>query len=146
MARYSSRALPPYRFLPGQTPHPPKNPETWQGDDAWRYAIDLFNHRYWWEAHEVLESLWNAAGRTTPDARILQGLIQVAAACLKREVGQEGGAVRLFAAGLDKLRGAPDDWRGLDVRAVEREAAAYAAGTASDPPTCALTGAARWPP
>ena len=153
--RYSSRPFPAYRFVPGRTPHPRVDPaghsygapewhplpvtaDRWPQSDAWLYAVDLFNNGYWWEAHEVLEGLWHAAGRTTPDARLLQGLIQVAAGCLKREAGEQVGASRLLAAGLAKLREAPDRRFGLDVRAFERQVAAFSEGRTDVPPECVL--------
>lgn len=83
--RYSTRPFPPYRFVPGQTPHPRRHPhghsygqaepnpalfpaEEWQKSDAYLYGIDLYNFAYWWECHEVFEGLWHAAGRETEQA------------------------------------------------------------------------------
>lgn len=142
--RYSSRPFPAYRFIPGRSPHPrvdpaghshgmpewrpePVSPEKWDESDAWLYGVDLFNHGYWWEAHEVLEGLWHAAGRTTSEARFLQGLIQIAAGCLKREMGEAGGAQRLLEAGLEKVAAAPDRWLGVNVREFEAAVRGYQA-------------------
>jgi predicted metal-dependent hydrolase len=46
-------------------------------------GIDLFNRGYYWEAHEVWESLWHAAGRHGAIAAFLKGLIQLAVAGVK---------------------------------------------------------------
>lgn len=53
----------------------------------WLHAIDLFNGGYYWEAHEVWEGFWHMLGRTTPEARFTQGLIRLAAACVKVREG-----------------------------------------------------------
>lgn len=46
--------------------------------DAVREAVSLFNAERFWEAHEVLESLWRVA--VGDEKRLLQGLILVCAA------------------------------------------------------------------
>jgi hypothetical protein len=46
-------------------------------------GIDLFNHGFYWEAHEVWEGLWNAAGRRGVIATFLKGLIKLAATGVK---------------------------------------------------------------
>jgi hypothetical protein len=112
--RYSSRLLPTYRFLPGLTPHPRHNPlghsfgqpeprprpcehDHWSHSKDYLYAIDLYNFAYWWEAHEVLEGLWHACGRTTTAGNFFQALIQFAAAHLKRALGNEPAAHNLVS-------------------------------------------------
>src|SRR6266496_2854246 len=72
--------LPPYAHVPGRTPHPISDPrghsfgarhelpdapdeKHWQQCRAYQYGIDLFNHGYYWEAHEAWEGLWHACGR-----------------------------------------------------------------------------------
>jgi hypothetical protein len=57
----------------------------------WLYALDLFNEGYAWEAHEAWEHFWHALGRTTPEARFVQGLIHLAAACVKIREGKPAG-------------------------------------------------------
>jgi hypothetical protein len=63
-------------------------------DPEWLYALELFNGGYSWEAHEVWEHFWNHLGRTTPEARIVQGLIHLAAACVKILEGIPEGVTR----------------------------------------------------
>ena len=106
--------LPPYTYVPGQTPHPrsdpaghlygeppeqpaPLDPEQWQGSRTYLRGIDLFNAGYFWEAHEVWESLWHAAGRRGATADLLKGLIKLAAAGVKLRAGVPAG-VRSHAA------------------------------------------------
>lgn len=118
--RYSSRAFPAYRFVPGLHPHPRRDPrgyaygtpevpparvspERWRQNEPYLFGIDLYNHAYWWACHEELEGLWHVAGRTSEEGQYLQGLIQVAAAHLKRHVGAVDGARRLAAEALEHL-------------------------------------------
>jgi predicted metal-dependent hydrolase len=83
--------------------------------------VDLFNMGYWWECHEVLEALWNAAGRKTPQASFVQGLLQVAAAELNRRRGKRavsGQAER----GLRRMEAVSRAaYMGLDVRSFARD-------------------------
>lgn len=58
------------------------------------YALDLFNAGFYWEAHEAWETFWNALGRTTPEARFVQGLIHLSAACVKIREGKPMGVSR----------------------------------------------------
>jgi hypothetical protein len=109
--RYSTEPLPPYSYVPGFTPHPVSNPlghmhghraETpaaldparWEESAAYRYGVDLFNHGFYWEAHEAWESLWHAAGRSGPMAIWLKALIKLAAAAVKVREGNSAGAMR----------------------------------------------------
>ena len=116
--------LPAYRFVPGRHPHPTRSPEGHGVEgaagldprEAWLYGIDLFNARYFWEAHEAWEKVW----RELPDGSlgndVVKGLIQVAAALFKLHVGNESGARRLAARGLGRLETAArhhGEWRGL---------------------------------
>lgn len=123
MRRYSRLPLPPYRFVPGESPHPTRDPaghsfrdpagppvawrpEEWRQLERWLWAVDLFNHGYWWESHEALEELWHAAGRTTPPARFVQALIHLSAACLNRHRGHGAAARRQAARAVRGLRAA----------------------------------------
>ena len=130
-SRYSSRALPTYRFLPGLTPHPrrdplghsfaepeprprPFEPHQWSNSEDYLYAVDLYNFGYWWESHEVLEGLWHACGRRTTAGNYFQALIQLAAAHLKRALGNEAAVRKLAHSGLLRLQNSPASYMGLD--------------------------------
>jgi predicted metal-dependent hydrolase len=63
-------------------------------NSRWLYALDLFNAGFYWEAHEVWESFWNALGRTTTEALVVQGLIHLAAAAVKIREGKPAGVTR----------------------------------------------------
>ncbi len=128
--RYTTAAFPPYRYVPGKgRPHPVRDPrghsygapaeavwldaEQWSSCETYLVAVDLFNHGYYWEAHEELERLWRGAGRRTETGVFLQGLIQVAAALLKRATDERGSANRLAAQGCAKLRTIADVHLGI---------------------------------
>jgi hypothetical protein len=121
--RYSQRPFPAYRYVPGLHPHPtrdpaghsyqpqpmlnrhsPWRPQDWRTLEDWLYGVDLFNHCYFWEAHEAWEGLWAAVPRGVPVGLMLQGLIQLAAALLKTHTRALVGAGALSTAGLEKLR------------------------------------------
>jgi len=104
------RPLPPYSYVPGLAPHPTSDPRGHSylvheppldfpvgrlGEQAaYRFAIDLFNRGYYWEAHEAWEALWHAAGRSGPAADFLKGLIKLAAAGVKLREGRPAGVAR----------------------------------------------------
>lgn len=108
--RLTDHALPPYSYVPGHHPHPvsdpaghmhgvppqtvaPLDPVNWRDSTTYLYAIDLFNHGYYWEAHEAWEGLWHAADRRGPTADFLKGLIKLAAAAVKAREGNPRGVV-----------------------------------------------------
>jgi hypothetical protein len=128
--RYCDESFPAYRHRPGTTPHPIRDPEghsygkesapafidegSWSDCRAYLFAIDLFNHGYYWEAHEELEALWLGVGRNSPAGRFLQGIIQAAAALLKLEAAKLESADRLLTAASAKLREPSQPFLGLD--------------------------------
>jgi len=63
-------------------------------NSQWLYALDLFNSGFYWESHEAWEAFWHAFGRTTPEAQFVQGLIHLAAACVKVREGKPTGVSR----------------------------------------------------
>ena len=152
MQRYSDIPLPRWRYVPGRGPHPrhrdgphlPPLPEPgagstvfdvheWPQSTAYRYAIDLFNHAYFWEAHEVLEDLLGLVGRDSAIGRFLSSLIQLSAAMLKEEPASHAGARRLMTRALRGLPRAPQVFLGIDVAALERDVQAVASGERAEP-------------
>ncbi len=116
------QAFPGYRYVPGVHPHPVRDPAGhsfghgapfgehpgWQPRDwshlrPWLWGVDLFNHFYFWEAHEAWESLWGEARKDSDPKLFLQGLIQIAAALLKVSLRSSDGAARLSTTGIEKL-------------------------------------------
>lgn len=119
-----ARPLPPYSYVPGQSPHPLSDPgghsfgrhdppaaaldeATWRRNETWLYAVDLFNHSYYWEAHEAWEALWHAAGRKGPTANFLKGLIKLAAAGVKAREGRPAGVRQHALRAAELLASAP---------------------------------------
>lgn len=131
-------ALPPYTYVPGRTPHPVTDPrghmfgetpgteqhadtEDWWSSPTYRRGIDLFNHGYYWEAHEAWERLWIAAGRGGVAGDFLKGLIKLAAAGVKVREGNRAGAQRHLARASQLFQQtignrSKDDSFGLDLQ------------------------------
>lgn len=152
------RPFPPYAYLPGRTPHPTRDPEghsygegpgspappvpqDWRACRDYLYGIDLFNHGFYWEAHEAWEGLWVACGRQGPTATFLQALINLAAAGFKARWGNARGmranaatALRLFTAAARQIGQGEPRYMGLDVRALIDHAATLANGRPSETP------------
>lgn len=142
--RYSTRAFPPYTYIPGSgTPHPVSDPEghmhgqsepkpsaliteNWRENETYLYAIDLFNHAYYWEAHEAWESLWHAAGHHGQMADFLKGLIKLAAAGVK-DLEQNGvGVERHLARGAVLLSGVHESvFCGVDLASLIADASQH---------------------
>jgi predicted metal-dependent hydrolase len=111
--------FPPYSYVPGRHPHPLSdlaghghgrdrppaecpNPEAPFANRPLLHGIDLFNHGYYWEAHEEWEALWHACQRQGPLADFLKGLIKLAAAGVKLRENRPAG-VRRHAARAEQL-------------------------------------------
>jgi hypothetical protein len=120
--RYTTTPFPPYRFVPGRAPHPhaptghsyrpPDQPPPtvlyypsaeWHRSHEYLFGCDLYNHGYWWEAHEEWEGLWQLTDKSGVQGRFLQGLIQVSATHLKVEVGHLRGVTDLLAKSATHL-------------------------------------------
>ena len=101
------RSFPAYAYVPGHYPHPVRHPLGHSSgsepvDTAndvelelreFRWGIDLFNHGYYWEAHEAWEGLWKSA-RSRPNRMLFKGLILLAASGVKVRQGKTQAAQR----------------------------------------------------
>ena len=130
--------FPPYRHVPGRTPHPvrdpdghahgapeepvrPLPPERWREDAAFLRGVDLYHAGYLWEAHEAWEGIWRAAP-PGPQRELLRGLIQLAAELLKAQLGNARGVRLLSAAVRGRLASIPGSrFMGLDLDALRRD-------------------------
>lgn len=117
------RSFPPYAYLPGEHPHPTNDPaghSFGEGESndppAFEWGVDLYEHGYFWEAHEAWEPLWKASEGA--ERSLLAGLIQCAAACLKVAVGERRGARRLGERAVGHLRAVGGIARGVDAAAL----------------------------
>jgi hypothetical protein len=122
--------------VPGQSPRPAEGVTGSEPDprQTFLWGVDLFNAGCYWEAHEIWESLWHAAGRTGPAADFLKGLIKLAAAGVKLREGRPAGLRRhaerareLFAAAVGESPAASYDW-GLSAAQLAEWATQVAAG------------------
>ena len=80
--------------------------------DRIRDGLRLFNERFFFEAHEVLEDVWH---KDHGESRLfLQGLIQICAGFHHFQNGNPRGAAELLQRGSDKMRKYPEHYLGLD--------------------------------
>jgi hypothetical protein len=105
--RYAPELIfPEIAYVPGETPHPGRHDEetsSWPPKGgpmkggglnlALGHGVDLFNHGYFWEAHEAWEEPWQVERRDSPHRLYLQGLIRLAAAALKFRTQQPAGVM-----------------------------------------------------
>jgi len=64
---------------------------------AYAAGFEAFFAGYFWEAHELWEPVWMALPPASRERHLLQGLIQLANAGLKRRMRQDGAAVKILA-------------------------------------------------
>lgn len=69
-------------------------------------GIDLFNHGFFYEAHEAWEHLWIHLEKGSPERLMFQGLIQISAAFLKLRLQQPDPALSLWKRGSGYLHDA----------------------------------------
>jgi Domain of unknown function (DUF309) len=123
-----ARAFPSYAYLPGRQPHPVRDPagHSYQAEmrvpatggiesksELVYWGIDLFNHGYYWEAHEVWEDLWREAELGSPLRLTFKGLILLAAAGVKIREGKSAAAAKhagRAAALLRSVEHQPDEF------------------------------------
>lgn len=149
--RYTARPLPATAYLPGVSPRgdrpavPPDRsvPDRSMIDaaslatsDELRYGVDLFNHGFPWEAHEVWEPLWFATPREHPERALLQGLIHAAAAAVKARTGATTIAHDFVDSACGYLERALSDL--LDVRGLIAALRAWSHDVTAPPPTIIL--------
>lgn len=100
-------SLPDYRYIPGKGPKDeqrkdipkfeliPLSEENWKENEAYLYGVDLFNHEFYYEAHEVWEELWHVTGHDTLEGKFLKAMIQLSAIQLKVSLQEKKPAERL---------------------------------------------------
>src|ERR1700722_19821858 len=116
------KSLPPYAYLPGKNPHPVRDPaghsyhvepipvaaEASLSSDAFLWGLDLFNHGYYWEAHEAWEGLWQVADRDGTLRTLFKGLILLSAAGVKIRERKNAAAQRHAKRAAALFRQLPD--------------------------------------
>ncbi len=79
-------------------------------------GIDEFNRQEFFECHETLESLWQK--QPEPDRQFTQGIIQIAVGYYHHLRGNQAGAIKLFARGLERIRQFEPTHRDINVKAL----------------------------
>jgi hypothetical protein len=132
--------LPESAYTPGQGPRPAADeeaplprvdPARWQECRPYLRGIDLFNHGFYWEAHECWEAVWNGLGRRGETADFIKALIALAAAALKIRQGRPRGVRSHGIRAATFLAAWPDTMScmGLMPSALRREAERLAAAS-----------------
>jgi hypothetical protein len=149
------RSFPPYAYFGAPDPHPlhhprghsyrlpprklePLDPDRWRESEEYLFGFDLFNHGYYWEAHDAWEGLWVAAGKRGAVSEHLKGLIKLTAAGVKVRQGITEGVRRHAQAAqghfLEARRlGAGERFAGLSLSALEGFARKVEEGAATWP-------------
>ena len=96
-------------YVPGQTPRhaegafdhlkdarPGDSVDALARSRAWAAGRALLADGQYWEAHEVLESLWLACPQNSAERLGVQAVIQLANAGLKARMGRRGASLRLL--------------------------------------------------
>ncbi len=91
-------------------------------DELLEAGIRLFNHRHFFECHEVLEEAWTP--ERGPRKLFLQALIHFAVAFYHYERRNRAGAVRQLRKGIRKLGPYLPANEGIDTERLHRDALA----------------------
>jgi hypothetical protein len=130
--------LPERAYTPGHGPRPASeeeapfprvDPARWQECRPYLRGIDLFNHGFYWEAHECWEAVWNDLGRQGATADFIKALIALAAAAIKVRQGRPRGVRSHGMRAASFLAAWPEDTScmGLLPSALRRDAERLAA-------------------
>lgn len=114
----SNLPLPRWVHIPGETAEPDKEalarakalvPPRFDAfvpfdHPALRYGFALNDAGFFWEAHEILEAVWQAAPKGGRDRILLRACIQIANAGLKHRLGRARAVARLLTDARTELR------------------------------------------
>src|SRR5258708_11295611 len=88
-------------------------------------GVSLFNRAHFFDAHEVLEDVWNSVPRDRPSGRHLrqhvQGMVQLAVAFHHHSKGNHVGARSGLERALRNLNGADSSFPELDLDRLRAE-------------------------
>jgi len=96
--------------------------------------FECFNQGLYYEAHDVLEELWLAGGKTAANHSFHKGLIQYAGAFVHLQKGRPGPAVALFDLADANLSKYPADHEGLGLGTVLAELGEWREATRGSTP------------
>jgi len=83
-------------------------------DERFKIAVDLFNSKNWYRAHDVFEEIWHET--SGPERSTIQAFLQTAVAQLHLENGNINGATILFGEALGRLKKLGSPHLGLDIK------------------------------
>ena len=139
--------LPETSFVPGQTVRPSvspvfeaaasapplTDPALWRENATYLYGCQLYTAGFFWEAHEVWEPVWMHAPPNSHARALIQGLIQLANACLKIRMARPHAARRLLAMSRAHIEEAGyDPVMGLDPATLHAQISAFEASATLD--------------
>ena len=76
-------------------------------------ALNLFNKKKWYEAHDAFEEIWN--GLYGDERQIIQGILQVSVSQFHLSKGNLNGAMILLGEGLGRIKNRVSVDLGLDL-------------------------------
>lgn len=128
--RYSKKIFPAYAFIPGLgMPHPEKVGGHMQEvivdgerlvhyltNEAYLFAVDLYNHGYYWESHVWWEYLWHLEGRKGETADFLKALIKLAAGRVKEKMGETEVAQQHYKRAYELFAPLESPYMGLNLK------------------------------
>ena len=76
-------------------------------------ALDLFNKKKWYEAHDAFEDIWNDL--VGDERQIVQGILQVSVSQFHLSKGNLNGAMILLGEGLGRIRNRVSIDLGIDL-------------------------------
>ena len=92
-------------------------------------GVSLFNRAHFFDAHEVLEDVWNSVPRDRPSGRHLrkhvQGMVQLAVAFHHQSKGNHVGARSVLERAMRNISGADGSFPDLDLDRLRAELALW---------------------
>ena len=70
--------------------------------DSFFVALNLFNNKKWYEAHDAFEEIWNSVDGD--ERQVIQGILQVSVSQFHLSKGNFNGATILLGEGLGRIK------------------------------------------
>jgi len=93
--------------------------------EEFKKGLGLFNRAHFFDAHEVLEDVWNSVPRHVPLRRHLQGMVQLAVAFHHESTGNHVGARSVLERALRNLNGAEHSLPDVDLERLRADLAPW---------------------
>ncbi len=77
-------------------------------------ALNLFNNKKWYEAHDAFEDIWNTLHGD--ERQIIQGILQVSVSQFHLNQGNLNGATILLGEGLGRIKNRTNINLGIDLK------------------------------